>query len=461
MPEKISQKKIEEMKERLTKGELKKGTKFFDSQERGLIVFIGAKMISFRYRLIENKKETMLTLGNDENTTLSEAREIVRTIKRKREEKRKRKTLGKLLGIEVEKEGEKKSIAEEKEVKVLLPKIKVREIVEKFLEKKVKEGVSASTLRQQKLYVKLICSELGEVEAEKLLTKDAVDFLEKQLQSRKAKVASFLRAAFDYAATSGTIESSPLKTGFEKTLTKSKEVGHIIAPKTLGEYFSEIGTCFASTKRKDKKILFLLLQLLPVRFGELQGLSWGDLDLNAGVVSFVQPKVGKAQNLPLNSLAISLFRAIDPIKFDSMLKTEFQKKKSEEKIFNLPGTTFRRMYENCQNFSPHSSRSCFSTFLLDLAPEHGISRDDTENCLGHKIDPYRGAYQRSKELERKRKTLDTWTRLLCSNSEVRQMFRSCSGFPVSDPRYPIEFLNDGNNSGLELQRQLKNLTDSI
>lgn len=459
MTERLTQKKIDELVEQIERKERTKGEKIFDAIESGLIVFVGAKVVSFRYRQIEQKRETMLTLGNSRNLTLAGARKLVQTIKQKKEERRRQRVLGRLLGLSVP--AEEKPLTEEEEIKELLPKIKVSEVVESFLEKKKKEGVSVSTTRQLNLYSRLIIEGLGGTETEKLLTKDVVEFLENQMPSRKAKMAGFLRAAFDYAVASGSLEQSPLRPGFEKSLTKKKEETHIAAPKTLTAYFSELNSCFAEANSVQKRCFLLLLQLLPVRLSEITSWTWGNIDINENTITFKQQKVNRTQTLPLNSLTKSILRTVNPVVFDSLLKTEFPKTKSKEKIFSLSATTIRRIFAKCQCFSPHSVRSCFSTFLLDLGPEFAISRDDVERCLGHSVDKYAGAYQRSQEIERKKRILDIWSRLICSSQSIRELYFSNSGYPVSDSRFPSEFLTDEDGKELELQRQIQNLKDSI
>lgn len=168
----------------------------------------------------------------------------------------------------------------------------------------------------------------------------------------------------------------------------------------------------------DGKQMLELLILTGARSGEVRGMRWGELDLDARLwtIPATRMKAKMPHRVPLTPRAIELLeerlatRADSPLVFVSRRGTALSdmvltKLLRDAKVqSDTPGRTA----------TAHGFRSGFR----DWASENGYPRDLAERALAHTIrNATEAAYHRTDLLEARRRMMEAWERYVCGTKE--------------------------------------------
>jgi len=153
------------------------------------------------------------------------------------------------------------------------------------------------------------------------------------------------------------------------------------------------------------------LQLLPMLFvrpGELRGMEWEELDLDAAEWSIPgeRMKMKQPHLVPLPSQAVAILKDLKPLTYHS--KYVFPSIRTPLRIIseNTLNAGLRRMGFSKEEVCTHGFRATARTLLHEVL---GFSPDAIEAQLAHAVPDRLGrAYNRTQHLTERKKMMQTW-----------------------------------------------------
>jgi integrase len=187
--------------------------------------------------------------------------------------------------------------------------------------------------------------------------------------------------------------------------------------------WQDVGTFMAALAERDgiavQALRFAILT--AARTGEVRGMCWREVDLNAKVwfVPGDRMKAGKLHRVALSSAALAVLTEVRPLmkRPDDLVFPSRRQRKALSEI--ALSEVVRRMNEGGDEGAapkwhdaegravvPHGFRSSFRDWAGETRPE---GREVVEAALAHSIkDKAEAAYARSDLLEKRRPLMDAW-----------------------------------------------------
>jgi integrase len=155
--------------------------------------------------------------------------------------------------------------------------------------------------------------------------------------------------------------------------------------------------------------------LTAARSGEVFGMQWGEVDLDAKVwiAPAARMKVGREHHVPLSDAALDILRGQLAARRGRQPYV-FPSKDVRAPLSNMAmAMAMRRL--GAGEYTVHGFRSAFR----DWAAEQGVDDSVAEQCLAHQIGTaVTRAYLRTSMLERRRTVMDSWAAFLAGESET-------------------------------------------
>lgn len=219
--------------------------------------------------------------------------------------------------------------------------------------------------------------------------------------TRFARIAGIVK----HDAAAGLVEAlAHVQTTHYAAITSPAELGYLL--RAIDAYQGEPSICHA-------------LRVLPyvfVRSGELRGMTWDELDLNAGewVIPAGRMKMRRPHVVPLARQVVRLLQSMRDYSGTSAFV--FPGTLSASRCISDMGllNALRRMGYSKEQMTVHGFRTTASTLLN----EQGYNRDWIEAQLAHaERNAIRDAYNRAEYLPERRKMMQEWADYLDSLRE--------------------------------------------
>jgi integrase len=270
------------------------------------------------------------------------------------------------------------------------------EIAREFIDKRRREGLSASTADKSEYYI----SRMGPVIARLPIAEIAAPDLLAVLRRIEAKgnyetagrVLQLAGRVFRYAVATARLASDPSR-DLRGALTapQPKHYGAIVEAKRAGELLRAIDGY------DGQFITKLAMQLAPhvfVRPGEMRHAEWSEIDLEAGLwtIPAEKMKMRKAHHVPLSRQSVEFFRQLYAISGPSGFVFPSIRTHTRPMSENTINAGLRRLGFSGDEMTAHGFRAMASTLLNESGK---WNPDAIERALAHgDEDRVRAAYHR-------------------------------------------------------------------
>jgi len=179
------------------------------------------------------------------------------------------------------------------------------------------------------------------------------------------------------------------------SITDPSAVGGLL--RALDGYQGTFATCCA-------------LRLAPYLFlrpGELRGLEWSEIDLEAGEIRIraERMKMKRPHIVPLSRQAVAILREIRHLTGDGLYVFPSERSKARPMSENTVNAALRRLGYAKEEMTGHGFRSLASTLLH----EQGWNRDAIERQLAHaERNKVKAAYNYAEHLPERRRMMQAW-----------------------------------------------------
>ncbi len=285
------------------------------------------------------------------------------------------------------------------------------EIAQEFIDKRRREGLSASTADKSEYYI----SRMGPVIARLPIAAIAAPDLLAVLRRIEAKgnyetagrVLQLAGRVFRYAVATARLASDPSR-DLRGALTapQPKHYGAIVEAKRAGELMRAIDGY------EGQFITKLAMQLAPhvfVRPGEMRHAEWSEIDLETGLwtIPAEKMKMGKAHNVPLSRQSVELFRQILAITGPAGYVFPSIRTRSRPMSENTINAGLRRLGFAGDEMTAHGFRAMASTLLNESGK---WNPDAIERALAHgDEDKVRAAYHRGTHWKERVEMAQWWS----------------------------------------------------
>lgn len=270
------------------------------------------------------------------------------------------------------------------------------EIAAEFIDKRKREGLSASTVEKSKYYVSTMGAPFARLPIAEIAAHDLLAVL-RRIEAKgnyetARRVLQLSGRVFRYAVATARLASDPSR-DLRGALTapQQKHYGAITEPKRASELLRAIDGYLGYG------VTQLALRLSPhvfVRPGELRHAEWQDIDLEAAlwIIPAEKMKMGKAHHVPLSSQSIALFRKLHAITGPSGYAFPSIRTRTRPMSENTVNAGLRRLGFSGDEMTAHGFRAMASTLLNESGK---WNPDAIERALAHgDEDRVRAAYHR-------------------------------------------------------------------
>jgi len=283
-------------------------------------------------------------------------------------------------------------------------------IAEKFMEKKVKDGLAVATLRKNRWILDIVKPDIGHLPIKSITAPVVLKSLKKREKlghyDTANKMRSVVGGVFRFAMASGVVNVDPTIALRDALIApKTKHRAAITDKETLGKLLKALDNYSGQPKTR---IGLKLLILFATRPGELRYARWDEFDYKKRVwhIPAERMKMRKEHHVPLSDAAIDLLEELHKLTGWGELLFPSQsssKKPISENTFNQ---ALRRMGYGPEQVTSHGFRATFST----LANESGLWHPDAiERAIAHvERNAVRRAYDRGVHWEERVKMADWW-----------------------------------------------------
>lgn len=371
-----------------------KPIKLFD--ERGLFLLLqpsGGKLWRLKYRVLG--KEKKLSLGIYPDVSLKEAR-------KRRNEARS------LLANGADPASVKREQAKSAKRSAANT---FKAIADEFIEKSVKEGRAAVTIKKTRWLLSLMEADLGNRPIIEITPADLLETLQKveakgHLETAR-RMRSFAGRVFRYAVATSRATSDPSSL-LRGALVAPKVTHHsaILEPKAVGELLRAIDGY------QGQPLTCLALKLTPhvfVRPGELRRAEWQEFDLEKAVwtIPAEKMKMRDPHVVPLSLQVLELLEATKAISAGQQYVFSSLYPGKRPMSENTINASLRRLGYSGKEMTAHGFRSMASTLLNESGK---WSADAIERALAHKDgNATRGAYHRGKHWDERVQMAQWWS----------------------------------------------------
>lgn len=231
------------------------------------------------------------------------------------------------------------------------------------------------------------------------------------------RVGRWLFKIFRYAKTKGFTDNNPADIDLSVILKprRSKPHAAITNPELLGQFLRDIGHYhgyYATT------CLLKLAALVMLRPGELVAAEWREIDFETATWTIEAKRMKNRQHIkaenreedshivPLSRQSIAILRELEQYNTGSKYVFPSLKGGSGHMCRDTIRYAIRNMGYDSDTMTGHGFRATARTLLED---ELGYDAKTAERQLAHKgNDPHKGAYDRTKHLDKRREMLQAW-----------------------------------------------------
>ena len=310
-----------------------------------------------------------------------------------------------------------------------------RAAVEKYLDAKLAEFRNEKHRKQWRATLDTYAVPvLGDLRLSEIETRDVLRALE-PIWAEKIETASRLRGRIEAVLSWATVAGH--RTGDNPARWKGNLSELLAKPGKIRKGANHPALALADAPRwwaalseRDGMAARALqfLALTAARSGEVRGMTWDEVDLDAGlwIVPAARMKAGREHRVPLTELTQALLRDLPrldgcPLVFfspkgtalsDMTLSAVMRRMQAAEEAANRPGYLDPRTGRPAV---PHGLRSTFR----DWAAETGVDNVMAEMALAHHVgSEVERAYRRTDLVERRREMMGRWEEQLTTKSQL-------------------------------------------
>ncbi|MBU2804052.1 tyrosine-type recombinase/integrase [Acidithiobacillus ferridurans] len=166
-------------------------------------------------------------------------------------------------------------------------------------------------------------------------------------------------------------------------------------------------------KRTAGALALRLIALTACRSGEIRGLQWSEIDLQAKTLTIPaeRTKTGKPHTIPLSCEAVKILETAAALwGTDGIV---FRGQRRGRQLWDV--SVSKELHQHAPDATVHGLRSSFRDWAADRTHH---SREVIEQCLSHAIGNVEGAYRRTDLLQKRRAVMDDWARFLGQKGKV-------------------------------------------
>jgi integrase len=293
--------------------------------------------------------------------------------------------------------------------------------VEKFLESKLTEFRNPKHCDQWRSTLRTYANpELGRMLVGDIGVQDVLRVLEPIWQTKTetaTRVRGRIEGVLAWATVTGhRVGDNPArwKGNLDAILPKPSKLAKVTNHPALS--ISDVVPWFADLKERDGMAAraLELMTLTVARSGEIRGATWSEFDLVAGlwIIPAERMKAGKEHRVPLTAQAVALLETLprdlgSPYVFPAVrggILSDMTLSACMRRINEAREGGYLDKWSG-RPAVPHGLRSTFR----DWASENGVSYDQSERALAHKVrNAVEAAYHRTDLLEQRRGVMEAW-----------------------------------------------------
>lgn len=363
---------------------------------------VGSKVFRFRYRHPQTKKEQVFTIGEYPAITLKQAREM-------------RDKARELLAVGVDPNEDKKQksidlLDKANQIKAQDNRMTFGELFNQWYALNEKSWSYVYALKITQRAEKHLLPIIGQMAIEDIKPMDVISVLKLAESGGRVdlttRIRQYITRSFRYGVGFGYCEHNPASELpndiFEKTDKKNHP--HTRDPKVLSQILKAID-CYVGDIITRKA-----LELAPyvfLRFRELAGIRWDEIDLENGWIEMPAERMKKKRPhvVPISSKVLEIIEYMQPLSGNC------------DYLFPSPRTMIRHIgeqtlnpalhrlgFKDIQTF--HGFRHTASTMLNEM----GFMGDVIEKQLAHKeANKVRGAYNKAQYLPQRKAMMQSWS----------------------------------------------------
>lgn len=356
----------------------------------------GSRLWRFRYR--HNGRESMVSLGNLETTSLSEARTKARAAR-----------------VQVD-NGE--SPSEARQAAREAGKDTFENVARVYMDRIGRKLAAGTAARDQNLIDRWLNPVIGSRPLREIEPSHIATALTRMSTAGRASSAGRAKALagriFRHAFLQGRCARNPAADFRVSDVVKVPEVTHraaLLHPKDVGQLLRDID---AYAGQPATRLALKLLPHVVLRSNELRGATWGEIDFERGEwrIPRERMKMKEGHTVPLSRQVVNLLLESLPVDDSKPRGLIFPSYVPGRSISD--GTLNRalmRMGYATDEHQPHGFRATFASLQAD----RGVDRELVELQLAHKErNQVRAAYMRSERLEDRRAMMQEWSDYLDS-----------------------------------------------
>lgn len=339
---------------------------------------VGSKLWRYAYRYNDSQKT--LACGTYPEITLSEAR-------KKRDDAR-------ALLVSGIDPGQQRKL--DKISKAIIDAATFEAVAEEYLEKKIREGMAASTVKRLRSQLRYVIPVLGKRPISDITTVEVLAPLKKidakGIHETATRTKELCGAIFRYGMATGRRRDDPTQ-ALHGALT-SHRVKHRAAIIDAVDFGALLRAIEGLDGQPTTKLALKLLPLVFTRPGELRNSEWKEFDLDKAIwiIPAGRMKMRREHQVPLSRQALAILKELQAITGDGRFLFPGNRSYLQPISENTLNAALRRMGYTKEQMTAHGFRGSASTLLNESGK---FFPDAIERALAHQDnDEIRRAYNR-------------------------------------------------------------------
>ncbi|MCJ1962069.1 tyrosine-type recombinase/integrase [Novosphingobium mangrovi (ex Hu et al. 2023)] len=285
------------------------------------------------------------------------------------------------------------------------------EIAQEFIDKRRREGMSASTAEKSEYYIKRMGPMIARMPIAEINAPDLLAVLRRIEATGNyetaRRVLQLAGRVFRYAVATARLTSDPSR-DLRGALTapQPKHYGAIIEAKRVGELLRAID---GYEGQSLTKFAMQLSAHVFVRPGELRHAEWNEIDLDGAlwIIPAEKMKMRRAHQVPLSRQSVALFRQLHAITGPVGYVFPSIRTRARPMSENTVNAGLRRLGFSGDEMTAHGFRAMASTLLNESGK---WSPDAIERALAHgDADRVRAAYHRGAHWKERVEMAQWWS----------------------------------------------------
>ncbi|MCY4240498.1 MAG: tyrosine-type recombinase/integrase [Rhodobacter sp.] len=227
------------------------------------------------------------------------------------------------------------------------------------------------------------------------------------------KVRARIKAVLAWAEAHGHCDANVAGEAIDGALPSMRGTGRNFRALPYREVAAALETVEASGASLAAKLCLRLTVLTAARSGEVRGMTWAEIDLEAATwtVPGGRMKAGREHRVPLSAAAADALARAEALRVEGS-DLCFPSPRGGGQLSDMTLTKVLRDNGLAGRCTVHGFRSSFR----DWCAETGRPREIAEAALAHVVGGVEGAYFRSDLFERRRRLMDAWAAYLTGGS---------------------------------------------